>query len=215
MQKILMILGIMLFMALTFLGAEVSAGSLDVELPYGAHVLIPDDWNNLGSALDFKETASIGKQMKAIGTADSPPKLPLISVASKTGSPPTMITVLYKDCPAGECPHSDYFEHLINNRDEVMAREKTEQERADKLNAESGHKTLQHFPMEVQKECTGYSMAGGQEVAMYGQIRYVSKIKVIYAGAKLLGMTIGYPSADRQHGEAAEKAYASFGCQAQ
>ncbi|MBW2504857.1 MAG: hypothetical protein JRE16_09845 [Deltaproteobacteria bacterium] len=214
MQKAFMIFRLVLLVTFNLVSMDALAEDTDIDLLYGAHVNIPLDWKDLGSELDIQsEKATIAVRLAEITSADTAPEMPLISLASNSGSPPTMITVLYNDCPEGACPDSNYFENLISNSEEVQLNEKKEQERVDKLNAESGHKTLQHFPMEVKKECDAYySMAGGQEVAMYGQIAYVSKLKVIYTEDKLLGMTIGYPSADKDNGAVAEKSLASFGC---
>lgn len=212
MKKTIIAFSLIGFLASPFLNQQVFAEA-QVELLYGAKVNVPEDWNDLGSALDLKaNTASMAKSMKEIGSAETPPKLPLINLASKTGNPPAMITILLKECPDGGCPDSKYFEHLINNPDETKKNEKTEQDNADKANAESGHKTIRHFPAEIRRECNAYSIAGGQEVSMYKQIDYVSKVKVIYTDKRILGISIGYPSADKKSGEAAEKSYASFGC---
>jgi len=212
-QKIVFVFSLICCFAFFCSGSQSFAETLNIKLLFGAHIQVPSDWKDLGSELDVQADASaLEDKMKAIGLAENAPEKPLISLGSPTGSPPTMISVLYRDCAEEDCPDRDYFEHLINNREEALAKEKREEERVDKRNAESGHKILQHFPMQVKRECNAYSIAGGQEVAMYGQVDYVSKIKVIYSGNKLLGMTIGYPAADKEHGEIAEESLTSFGC---
>lgn len=213
MKKIMFVFSLICCIAFLCPGSKSFAETLHIKLPFGARIQVPSDWKDLGSELDLQaETSAIEDQLKAMGLAENAPEQPLISLGSPTGSPPTMISVLYRDCVEADCPDSDHFEHLINNRAEALADEKREQERVDKLNSEQGHKVLQHFPMQVKRECHAYSIAGGQEVAMYGQLDYVSKIKVIYSGDKLLGMTIGYPAADQEHGEIAEDSLSSFGC---
>lgn len=212
MKKTFIVICLMVSIASTFVCQQAFSETLNVELLYGAQVNVPDDWRDLGSALTLQSNSLMEKKIKEIGLAEMSPELPLISLAAKAGNPPAMITIVLKDCPVGECPDSRYFENMLNNIDEVKLKEKKEQADADKLNAASGHKTIRHFPMEIKRECNAYSMAGGQEVSMYKQIDYVSKVKVIYVENRIFGISIGYPSSDKASGEAAENSFASFGC---
>ena len=200
------------FIALIFVSQPAFAESLNVELLYGAHVDVPVDWKDLGSAVPLQEKSLMTKKMKEIALAEKAPELPLISLGAKSGSPPAMITIMFNECPAGDCPDSDYFEDMLKNLDEVKRNEKIEQDKADELNAASGHKIIRHFATEIKKECDAYTMAGGQEVSMYQQLDYVSKVKVLYVGNRILGISIGYGSSDKENGEVAENAFASFGC---